>query len=217
MSTNPSALAALRQDYKKASLDVSDVSDNPLQQFHQWFAEAQQAGVLEPNAMCLSTVAATGRPSSRIVLLKELDHGFVFYTNYTSRKGQELADSPFAALNFFWDVLERQVRIEGRVESVTAQTSDAYFQVRPRGSQIGAWASPQSQEIPNRAWLETNQSDVESRFQGQETLPRPAHWGGYRLIPDYIEFWQGRPSRLHDRLVYKLSEAGVWTITRLAP
>lgn len=210
------SLADIRTDYSKASLSPEEAAANPLEQFRQWFQEAQKAKAQEVNAMNLSTVGADGRPSSRIVLLKDLsDQGFVFFTNYNSRKGQQLEANPYAALTFFWPELERQVRIEGRLRKVSAEISDEYFSSRPRASQIGAWASPQSQEISSREILETKEKELEAKFAGQP-VQRPAHWGGYELLPDHIEFWQGRPSRLHDRLLYEKNDSG-WISKRLAP
>jgi pyridoxamine 5'-phosphate oxidase len=214
MSTN---YADLRKEYIRESLDVQDTLDSPIAQFQKWFTEARQAEVLEPNAMTLSTVTPQGRPDARIVLVKDVDEeGFSFYTNYESRKGQDLEQHPFAALTFFWPELERQVRIEGDVEKVATGSSDAYFSSRPRGSQIGAWTSPQSREISNRGVLEIRQRDFEERFEGQD-VPRPEHWGGYVVKPSRIEFWQGRASRLHDRIVYEKNQAGQWERRRLAP
>jgi pyridoxamine 5'-phosphate oxidase len=214
MSTN---YADLRKEYIRESLDVQDTLESPIAQFQKWFNEARQAEVLEPNAMTLSTVTPQGRPDARIVLIKDVDEeGFSFYTNYASRKGQDLEQHPYAALTFFWPELERQVRIEGDVEKVAAGSSDAYFNSRPRGSQIGAWTSPQSREIPNRGMLEIRQRDFEERFEGQD-VPRPEHWGGYVVKPSRIEFWQGRASRLHDRIVYEKNQAGQWERKRLAP
>lgn len=210
-------IASLRQEYTLNGLREATADPNPLVQFRKWFDEALQAHLPEPNAMNISTIGDNNRPSSRIVLLKELDaRGFVFYTNYHSRKGRELAVHPFANLTFFWVELERQVRVEGRVEKVSAQESDEYFSIRPRGSQIGAWVSHQSERLPNREILEQKQADYEDRFANQP-VPRPPHWGGYRLLPDRVEFWQGRPSRLHDRLVYEFAESGEWTLARLSP
>jgi pyridoxamine 5'-phosphate oxidase len=210
------ALAGLRTEYKRASLDERDVAPDPFAQFGRWFAEAQAAQVPEPNAMSLCTVDAHGQPSARIVLLKEVDaRGLVFYTNQDSRKGRELAAHPQAALLFFWAELERQVRIEGRVEVVDAATADAYFRTRPRSSRIGAWASPQSATLPDRAALEQRFAEAESRFTGDE-VPRPPRWGGYRVVPASFEFWQGRPSRLHDRIAYT-QEDSEWRTRRLAP
>lgn len=208
----------LRQDYRQASLDVSDVDANPFHQFGKWFQEAMQAELPEPNAMTLATATTAGRPSARIVLLKGFDEkGFVFFTNYESRKGQEMLENPQAALVFFWQGLERQVRIEGRIAKVQSEESTAYFQSRPKGSQIGAWASPQSRSIGSRAELEANVQALEEKYALAEVLPRPEHWGGYVVQPDLIEFWQGRPSRLHDRIQYVRQADGTWKIERLAP
>jgi pyridoxamine 5'-phosphate oxidase len=211
-----SPLADLRKDYTLSGLDATDVLPDPLAQFQQWFDAALKAGVAEPNAMHLSSIGPNGRPAGRIVLLKGLtDSGFVFYSNYDSRKGHELTDAPVAALTFFWPDLERQIRIEGIVEPVSGAESDAYFQSRPRSSQIGAWVSPQSTVIDSRAVLETRQHELEAQF-ADLPVPRPPHWGGFRVRPDAIEFWQGRPSRLHDRIRYRLVR-GSWVIERLAP
>ena len=214
-------LAALRQTYTQRTLLETDVLPDPVRQFRQWLDEAIAAQLPEPTALTLATVdAASGQPSTRVVLLKGLpeDAGFIFYTNYDSRKGHELASQPLAALNFFWPGLERQVRVEGRIVEAPAGVSTAYFQSRPRGSQVGAWASPQSQPIGSRQELEAREHEVEARFAAQNPLPRPPHWGGYVLHPHRIEFWQGRPSRLHDRLLYERGEGGSpWKITRLAP
>ena len=213
MSAN---IADLRKEYTKNGLSEEDVKDNPTEQFQNWFDAALDSGLPEPNAMHLSTVSEEGRPSSRIVLLKELDDkGFVFYTNYHSKKGRDLAVNPFASLTFFWVDLERQVRIEGKVTKVSVQESDDYFAIRPRGSQIGSWVSHQSEIIPSRDVLEQKQREYEQQFVDR-VVPRPPHWGGYRLIPDRVEFWQGRPGRLHDRIVYDL-RAEKWAISRLAP
>lgn len=212
-------LADLRQTYSQRTLSETDVQPDALAQFQAWLDEALAARLDEPTAMTLSTVdPATGQPSSRVVLLKGLPAGagFLFYTNYDSRKGRELAAEPRAALNFFWPGLERQVRVEGRVEKAPADLSTAYFQSRPRGSQVGAWASPQSQPVPDRAALEAREQAVEAEFAGQDPLPRPPHWGGYVLRPTRLEFWQGRPSRLHDRIRYEHTLGG-WQIERLAP
>ena len=209
------ALADLRNDYALKTLDEADVDRDPLKQFGVWMVEAIHAQVPEPTAMSLATVGADARPAGRIVLLKGLDpKGFVFFTNYESRKGRDLAAHPFAALTFLWKELERQVRIEGAVEKVSADESSAYYTTRPLGSRIGAWASPQSAVIENRAWLEKRWQELAQEHG--ENPPRPAHWGGYRVIPEYIEFWQGRRSRLHDRIAYsRLGNA--WQIARLAP
>ncbi|AMM52226.1 hypothetical protein TH61_14950 [Rufibacter sp. DG15C] len=212
------SLADIRINYSKKILNREAVHENPLQQFDAWMQEALVAKVEEPTAMALSTASAVGRPSARIVLLKAIeDNGFVFYTNYESRKGQQLHENPFASLTFFWPALERQVRIEGAVQKVPAATSDAYFQSRPKGSQLGAWSSPQSQAIKNRKVLEELELKYSQEFAQQEIIPRPPHWGGYAVIPDRIEFWQGRPNRLHDRLVYLKDSEGNWQIERLAP
>ncbi|GGB81539.1 pyridoxamine 5'-phosphate oxidase [Dyadobacter sediminis] len=209
-------IAKIRHDYNLKGLLESDLEPNPLNQFRLWFGEALNAGITEPNAMTLSTVF-NGRPSARIVLLKDLDtEGFTFFTNYNSKKGREIASEPQVALTFFWKEFERQVRIEGKAEKTSDQESSEYFAVRPRGSQIGAWTSYQSEVIENRAFLENRTKEIEQEFNGRE-VPRPPHWGGYRVIPDYIEFWQGRPSRLHDRLSYVRSEEGSWLIERLSP
>lgn len=211
-----SPLSALRTDYKRAALDVRDVDRDPHVQFARWFADAVAAGVPEPNAMTLATAAADGRPSARIVLLKEADErGFAFYTNQQSRKGTELAARPQAALLFFWPELERQVRIEGDVEVLPEADADTYWSTRPRLSRLGAWASPQSTALPDRAALESRFAEAEVRFPGAD-VARPAHWGGYRVVAARLEFWQGRPSRLHDRIAYT-REAGAWRIGRLAP
>ncbi|RYU83315.1 pyridoxamine 5'-phosphate oxidase [Hymenobacter persicinus] len=211
-------LADLRQTYAQRTLSEADVLPAAVPQFRAWLDEALAARLDEPAAMTLATVDAAGQPSARIVLLKGLpdDAGFLFYTNYHSRKGHDLAAHPLAALTFFWPGLERQVRVEGRVEKAPAQLSTEYFQSRPRSSQVGAWASPQSQPIGSRQELEQLEHAVEARFAGQEPLPRPAHWGGYILRPHRVEFWQGRPSRLHDRIVYEWQD-NTWHLTRLAP
>jgi len=211
-------IADLRKEYTLHGLHEENVAPNPLIQFRHWFEAAIESGLPEPNAMHVSTVDQDNRPHSRIVLLKELDQsGFVFYTNYHSQKGRDLTVHPFASLTFFWVDLERQVRIEGRVEKVSAQESDEYFAIRPRGSQIGAWVSHQSEHLPSREILEKKQAEYENKFAGQ-SVPRPPHWGGYRLIPDRMEFWQGRPSRLHDRIEYTLDiSSGNWTMGRLSP
>ncbi|RKD13763.1 pyridoxamine 5'-phosphate oxidase [Pelobium manganitolerans] len=217
MSIEKSTIQNLRQDYRSASLDESEVAENPYQQFEKWFQEALNAQVAEPNAMTLATTTANCVPSARIVLLKEFtDEGFVFYTNYNSKKGREIAESPFAALVFFWPDLERQIRIEGVVETVSEEESDAYFKSRPRGSQLGALTSPQSEMIPNRSYLEDKLAKLTEKYK-EKDIQRPEHWGGYRVIPNRIEFWQGRSSRLHDRILYVQEKDQSWRFERLAP
>lgn len=209
-------LADLRREYTQRPLTHRDVAPDPIEQFEAWFEQATAADVPDVNAMSLATSTAHGRPSCRIVLLKEVDdHGFLFYTNYASRKGRELEENPYAALTIYWNVLDRQVRVEGRVERVAPEVSDAYFARRPRESQLGAWASEQSSVVSGREELEARLHDLERRFDGKE-VARPAGWGGYRVRPEAVEFWQGRPGRLHDRLRYQRTEER-WTIERLAP
>ena len=208
-------IADLRMSYERAALDEAACAANPLQQFETWLNEALSADVPEPNAMTLATVGAAGRPSTRIVLIKGYDaRGIVWYTNYDSRKGLEINANPWAALQFHWVELERVVRIEGRVEKISGDESDAYYQSRPLDSRLGAWASPQSQVIASREILEANTLRLEAEHL--QNPPRPPHWGGFRLVPDTWEFWQGRKSRLHDRLRYRLTE-GTWNLERLAP
>ena len=215
MSTTSSRIAELRKNYERAELSEEASHADPLRQFDQWLTEAIGAELPEPNAMTLATVGSDLRPSTRVVLIKGYDeHGIVWYTNYESRKGQELAGNPYAALQFHWVELERVVRIEGRVEKVSAAESDAYFATRPLDSRIGAWASPQSQVIPSRTVLVTNAAKYGAQFMLNP--PRPPHWGGYRLVADQWQFWQGRKSRLHDRLRYVLRN-GEWVRERLAP
>lgn len=210
------SIADLRKEYSQASLSESDVCPNPVDQFARWFEEAVKAAIPEPNAMSLATVGDDGRPSSRIVLIKGFDQqGFTWFTNYASRKGRELRANQRAALLFHWVELERQVRIEGMVERVPEQESDAYFQSRPHQSRIGAIASAQSEKIAGREELEARYKEAES--QHGAAPQRPAHWGGYRLRPDYLEFWQGRRSRLHDRIAYSLQADGAWLRERLQP
>lgn len=209
-------LRDLRSDYTYGTLSEQDADPNPFRQLERWLAEAIETHLYEPHGMTLSTVGTNRRPSSRVVLLRGLDEqGLVFFSNYQSRKGRELEANPWACVNFWWPPLERQVRVEGRVERVEAQLSDAYFASRPYESQIGSAASPQSQVIASREVLEQRIAELKARYP--DTVPRPAHWGGYRLKPDTFEFWQGRPSRLHDRLVYRLQPDGRWKIERLAP
>ena len=210
-------LADIRKDYQKASLDVKDVNKNPIVQFQKWFDEVLASNALEPTAMTLATISETGRPTARIVLLKGITNDqFYFYTNYQSHKGQELDKNPACALTFFWPELERQVRISGMAQRATAEESDAYFKSRPTGSQIGAWASPQSAVIKNREILEQRVKELEEKFKTGKTLSRPKQWGGFAISPYEIEFWQGRSSRLHDRILYTLID-GEWKINRLGP
>lgn len=208
-------LADMRKEYTNRGLSEADAAADPFAQFKTWFDAALAANLPEPNAMTVATANADGAPSARIVLLKGFDErGFVFYTNYTSRKGQELAANPRAALIFYWAELERQVRIEGHVEQTSAAESDAYFASRPQGSRLGAWVSPQSQVIAEREVLDQRQHELEQTYA--DDVPRPPHWGGFLVVPHTVEFWQGRPSRLHDRLRYSLAN-GTWQIERLAP
>lgn len=212
-----STIADIRKEYKLQTLSEKDILQDPLAQFDKWWQEAINAGIEEPNAMTLATSAADGMPDARIVLLKGFNEkGFAFYTNYNSVKGQQLLENPRATLVFFWKELERQVRISGLVSLAPGKMSDDYFASRPEGSRIGAWASPQSETIDNREWLEENEKRIAEVWAGK-TIPRPAHWGGYLVKPVRIEFWQGRPSRLHDRFQYSLQNSGAWKIERLAP
>ena len=211
------SLADLRQEYSAGGLSEEDAGQDPFALFRRWFDQAVAADLPDPNAFTLATCTPEGWPSARAVLLKGLDdRGFTFFTNYDSRKGRELAANPRAALVFLWQQLERQVRVEGTVETVTAAESDEYFAVRPLGSRLGAWASPQSAVIPDRAFLEQQHAELMARYPGG-VVPRPPHWGGYRVIPRALEFWQGRPSRLHDRISFTRDESGVWLRDRLAP
>lgn len=213
---NPS-IADLRKDYSSQSLLETDVAKNPIDQFSKWWTEAINSQIPEPNAMTLATASVDGMPSARIVLLKGFDqNGFVFFTNYKSYKGVQLEENPKACLVFFWKELERQVRITGLVKKIEEKESDAYFISRPKGSQVGAWTSPQSQVIENREWLDNKYLELAESFKEKE-LQRPSHWGGYSVIPVIIEFWQGRPSRLHDRIQYTMQEDGSWKVERLAP
>jgi pyridoxamine 5'-phosphate oxidase len=210
------SIADLRKDYSRASLSETDAHPNPVEQFSKWFHEAISAQVPEANAMTVSTATADGRPSSRIILIKDFDQrGFTFFTNYESRKGRELDSNPYAALLFYWIELERQVRIEGRVERISDAENDAYFNSRPVKSRLGAIASAQSRPVANREALEARVLEVEKQY-GDHPV-RPAHWGGYRVVPDYLEFWQGRPSRLHDRIAYIRQVDGSWQLQRLQP
>jgi pyridoxamine 5'-phosphate oxidase len=216
MEPNKNNLHDLRQEYSAAQLTEKDVDNDPILQFGKWFKAATDAKLHEPNVMTLATADRFGKPTARIVLLKGFDeNGFVFYTNYESKKGQDLVENPQAALVFFWAELQRQVRVEGLVSKVDAQTSADYFHSRPVGSQIGAIASPQSSVLDSRESLENKVTGLTKEYEGKE-IPRPLHWGGYLIEPTHLEFWQGRPSRLHDRIVYDLVD-GSWIINRLAP
>ncbi|MDD2300671.1 MAG: pyridoxamine 5'-phosphate oxidase [Fermentimonas sp.] len=211
-----SNLHQMRQEYAAGSLNEKGMASDPIQEFEEWMDAAISAGLSEPNAMTIASATPDGKPSARVVLLKEFNHeGFVFFTNYNSRKGKELKSNPFAAILFDWHDIERQVRIEGRVEKLSEEDSDEYFNSRPESAKIGAWASPQSRVVKDRDELEKLQEEIEDQF---EELPvhRPAHWGGYLVRPTCIEFWQGRPNRMHDRIVYYKTEEG-WTMHRLAP
>lgn len=217
MKVKNQTIAALREDYRAKTLEIAEVKKDPIQQFNEWFQEALDSKVKEANAMIVATVDSEGKPSARTVLLKGFDEkGFIFYTNYDSQKGQELARNPNIAVVFLWKDLERQIRIDGRAKKITREASLKYFQSRPKGSQIGAWASPQSQVIPDRSILEDNVKQLKERYKREENLPLPEHWGGYQIEPQVMEFWQGRSSRLHDRIRYQLA-GGIWKIDRLAP
>lgn len=209
-------LAELRREYTLAGLRRADMEADPIAQFQNWFTQAMEAEIVEPNAMTLATVNADGQPSTRIVLLKAVDQrGFSFYTNYESRKGRELAENPKASLTFFWVGLERQISVQGTVSKLSREESEAYFAVRPLGSQRGAWVSKQSTIVENRDYLEKRLSEVEAQYG--DKVPMPPYWGGYVLAPNSVEFWQGRPSRLHDRLRYRKNPDGSWFIERLSP
>jgi pyridoxamine 5'-phosphate oxidase len=211
-------LGALRREYGDHGLDVPDLADDPIEMFRRWFDETVASGLHEPNAMVVATVSPEGRPSVRTVLLKGVDErGFVFYTNYASRKGQDLASNPAVSLLFPWHDLQRQVRVDGTASRVTPEESAAYFASRPRGSQLGAWASPQSREVRSRSELEEYYAGVEQRFAQTDEVALPPDWGGYRVRPESLEFWQGRKGRMHDRLVYRREEPATWQVVRLAP
>ncbi len=217
METINSKIVSLRKEYSSAFLNEEDVNQSPFKQFELWMQQAVEAEILEPHAMTVSTVSAEGKPSSRIVLLRGFDeNGFVFYTNYSSHKGNDMAQNKYACLNFFWPDLERQIRIEGSIAKIDQQISTAYFHSRPRESQIGAWASIQSAVIANRKVVEDAFLHYTEKFKDSAVIPKPEHWGGYNIKPTSIEFWQGRPSRLHDRLRYSLENSN-WKIERLSP
>ena len=212
------AIADLRREYVREGLREDDLDPDPFRQFERWFAEAMEASVVETNAMTLATATADGRPSARIVLLKGLDDlGFVFFTNYESRKGRDLEINPYAALLFYWAELSRQVRVEGVVSRVSVDESVTYFNSRGRASRIGAWASRQSSVIESRAVLDARVAELECEHEGRDDIPLPSYWGGFRLIPDRFEFWHGQPSRLHDRMQYTSRSDGAWKIERLSP
>ena len=210
-------LADIRKDYRLQSLSEEDVDANPIKQFEKWFQQALVSGIEEPNAMPLATCTTDGKPSVRIVLLKGIkENGFIFFTNYESKKGKQIHDNPFAGIVFFWKELERQVTMQGQIKKVSEQESDEYFASRPQESRIGAWSSPQSQVIENREVLEKNVAYYADKYESQN-IPRPPHWGGYILIPTLIEFWQGGAGRMHDRLQYTIDATNSWIINRLAP
>ncbi|WP_423147219.1 pyridoxamine 5'-phosphate oxidase [Rubrolithibacter danxiaensis] len=217
MLTDKEKIESLRQEYRSAKLSKKEADPNPIRQFSKWFNHAMDSGIYEPNAMVLATATPDGKPSARVLLLKGFDEkGFIFYTNYLSRKGREIAKNPVASTVFFWKELERQVRIEGTIEKLSKEESVRYFHSRPIGSQIGAIASPQSQEIKSKEILEKRLQELESEYKDKE-IPKPAHWGGYILKPQVIEFWQGGTNRLHDRIVYRSTGKNSWKIVRLAP
>jgi pyridoxamine 5'-phosphate oxidase len=210
-------LAGIRKEYRLQSLLEKDVDVNPIKQFEKWWQQASESNIEEANAMTLATCTCDGKPSARIVLLKGIkENGFIFFTNYDSKKGKQINDNPFVSLVFFWKEIERQVRIEGQAKKISKHESDAYFSSRPLESRIGAWSSQQSAVIKNRETLEINAAEYTNKFQLQD-IPKPENWGGYMVIPNLVEFWQGRPGRLHDRLQYTVSENSNWKIERLAP
>lgn len=217
MNREPKDIHALRENYTRAELQESNVGNDPMLLFKQWFAEAQDSDILEPNAMILSTVSADLRTHARTVLLKEItDLGFVFYSNYESAKAMDIEHSPYVSITFLWKELERQIRIEGKAHKISVERSEKYFQSRPHGSQLGAWASPQSEIITDRSVLHDNLKELEANYPEGTVIPIPPNWGGYEITPDFIEFWQGRPSRLHDRLAFSATE-DLWNVVRLAP
>jgi pyridoxamine 5'-phosphate oxidase len=212
------SLEDLREEYRQGALDEVNCDPNPIEQFRRWMQEARAAQLKEPNAMTLATATPDGRPSGRIVLLKELlPDGFVFYTNYTSRKGHEMDLNPHVALTFYWGELERQVRVEGRISKISREKSEAYFRGRPKGSRLGALASHQSEVLPSRKLLEAKLEELQSKYADTDDVPAPDWWGGYCVRPETIEFWQGRENRLHDRLLYRRTDEGHWAIERLSP
>jgi len=214
----PTEISQFRKDYQAGALSKEKVVKNPFQQFENWFQEALDAPIMEPNAMIVATASSTGIPSVRTVLLKGYSPtGFIFYTNYNSRKGKELVENPKAALLFYWDILERQIRIEGDVSKTSNEISDQYYSQRPKGSQIGAWVSPQSAVIDSRGFLENKTVQITEQYSQVESVPRPPHWGGFVLKPTYFEYWQGRSNRLHDRICYTQTAKNTWKIERLAP
>lgn len=217
MNREPKDIHALRQNYTRAALDESQAGEDPITLFRQWFGEAQDSNILEPNAMILSTVSADLKVHSRTVLLKEItETGFVFYTNYQSAKAMDIEHSADVSITFLWKELERQIRIEGSAEKISRARSEKYFNSRPRGSQLGAWASPQSDIIADRSILQKNLDDLQKKYPEGTQVPIPPHWGGYEITPDFVEFWQGRESRLHDRIAFT-SHDNAWNVVRLAP
>lgn len=216
--THRLSLADLREDYGMAEFGEENCETNPIVQFERWFKDAQAAQIKEPNAMVLATATPDARPSARVVLLKEVsDLGFVFYTNYTSRKAEDLETNPRCALTFYWGELERQVRVEGEARRSSREQSEAYFRTRPKGSKLGAWASHQSKLLLNRQVLETRLAELQARYADRDEIPAPEFWGGYCVLPQSVEFWQGRPNRLHDRIRYRRKGESEWVIERLSP